>query len=330
LAICWLASLLALTLGDNGTLEERRHRVAQLPAADKADLGRRLRAFSELSDEEQRGLRRLQEQIQADPDAPRLQATMTRYCRWVESLPPFRRAELMELAPEERVKRVKSILEDQAKWEAKRPPSQDLAALTRWLEQYVARHEAEVVKSMPDVHRRRLDEANPAQRKRLLMWWRWQAVSMGVLQPPNAADFADLQRLLSAETRAKLEAKPTAEQARIVGGWLKHTAVMGALKGGPRAVDEHQLSYFFEHDLTEEQRDRLLGMPAEQMQRELLRLYHGPHGKSGDASDRRGGKRTPLDSLAPWRKPSSAVEPRPDKDKSKRGPATEKQGAVAK
>jgi hypothetical protein len=318
-AVCLVGGLLAVPLSDTATLEERRQYVAQLSEAEKADLGRRWREFSTLSAEERQRLRRLHTEIENDPERARLRATLGSYSRWLESLPPFRRAELMELPPDERVKRVKAILEDQARWEAKRPPGQDLAAFTRWLEQYVARHEAEVIKSMPEMHRRRLEEANPALRKRLLMWWRWQAVSAGILQPPSPADFAELQRLLSAETRAKLEAKPVAEQARIVSGWLKHTPIASALKGGPRAIDEQQLSYFFEHDLTEEQRDRLLGMPSEQMQRELLRMYLGPHGKGGDSAERRserGGKRAMTEGLAPWRKPLSdwSLEARPEKE----------------
>ncbi len=318
-AVCLVGGLLAAPLSDTATLQERRQYVAQLSEAEKADLDRRWREFSTLPADERERLRRLHAEIEKDPDRVRLRTTLGNYSRWLENLPPFRRAELMELQPDERVKRVKTLLEEQARWEAKRPPSQDLAAFTRWLEQYVARHEVEVIKSMPEMHRRRLEEANPMMRKRLLMWWRWQAVSAGVLQPPSPADFAELQRLLSPETRAKLEAKPVAEQARIVNGWLKHTPIAGALKGGPRAIDEQQLSYFFEHDLSEEQRDRLLGMPSEQMQRELLRLYLGPHGKGGDAADRRldrGGKRSIGEGLAPWRKPTAerTLESRPEKE----------------
>lgn len=334
LALCLLAAMWAGAsagpLGDGASLEDRRRHLAEMSDAAKADLPRRLREFSELSEEERDGLRRLHQQIEADPEAERLRLTMRRYCRWLEALPPFRRAELMDLKPEDRVRRIKSMLDEQAKWEAKRPPSQDLQAVTRWLEQYVTRHEAEVVRTLPDMHRRRLDESNPAARKRLLMWWRWQAVSSGILQPPSPAEFAELRKTLTPETRAKLESRTVAEQARIIGAWLKYTTLAGSIKGGPRMVDEQQLSYFFEHELSESERDRLLGLPVDQMQHELVRMYHGPHGKPGDLPDRRpdrgAGKRSSADGLAPWRKPPpdrtllpGLLEPRGDKDKEKRG-----------
>lgn len=298
----------AAPLADGTTLAERRRHLAQLPEAEKADLQRSFREFAALSDAERDAVRRLHAEIEGDPEASRLRATLRRYCRWLESLPPIRRDELLEMKPDERVKRIKAVLEEQAKWESKRPSSQDLTAFTRWLEQYVSKNEGEVIRSMPEMHRRRLEEANPALRKRLLMWWRWQAVTAGIVQAPTAADFAELRRSLSSDTRARLEAKSPAEQARIVGSWLKYTPVVSGWKGGPRAVDEQQLSQFFEHELTDEQRDRLLGMPVEQMQHELLRLYHGPHGKSGEAAERRmergGGRRPGGDAFfAPWRKP---------------------------
>jgi len=318
-AICLLGGLLSAPLSDTATRDERRQYVAQLSEAERADLQRRWREFVTLPAEERQRLRRLHAEIERAPDRAALRATLERYCRWVEALPPLRRAELLELEPEERVNRVKSILEEQAKWESKRPPSQDLAAFTRWLEQYVARHEAEVLQSMPEMHRRRLAEASPAQRKRLLLWWRWQAASAGILQPPSPSDLAELYRVLSPETRTKLEAKPVAEQARILNGWVKHTPLAGAWKGGPRAVAEQQLSHFFEHDLSEQQRDRLLGMPPEQMQRELLRMYHGPHGKGSEGGERRGGKRVLGDGLAPWRKPMEPQqEPQDTRGKPRR------------
>jgi hypothetical protein len=319
----------AAPLADRTPLAERRRQLAAMSEPDKADLERCFREFSQLPPEERDRLRQLHAQIDADPDPARLRGTLQRYCRWLASLPPFRRNELSELKPDERVKRIKQMLEEQAKWEAKRPSSQDLTAFTRWLEQYVGRNEAEVVRTMPDVHRRRLEESNPATRKRLLMWWRWQAVTAGVVSPPSAADFAELRQSLSPDTRARLESKSVAEQTRIVGGWLKYTPVVSAWKGGLRAVDEKQLSHFFEHELTDEQRDRLLGMPPEQMQHELLRLYHGPHARSPEALERRaerGGKRPAPEAFAPWRKPPpdrplvpGLLEPRPADDKPTRG-----------
>ena len=52
-------------------------------------------------------------------------------------------------------------------------------------------------------------------------------------------------------------------------------------------ADEQELSRFFEEGLKEEQRDRVLGMPAESVRYELLRLYLSQRGK-GELPEHRG------------------------------------------
>jgi len=311
----WLAWMIVAAVGlalpepRGETLDQRRARVEQMPEPDKAELSRRFHEFSAMPAEQRVALRQLHDQIESDADRSHLLAVMDRYCRWYESLPPFRKAELLGLKPEDRVKRIKGILEEQAKWEAARPSPQDALGLARWFDSYLTRHEAEILKTMPDWFRHRLDGANAGLRKRMLMGG--HAVNLGKLPQPDASELNRLRQSLSAEARARLQPLPAAEQWQMVLGWVRQAAVRQALggggKGGMRLADEQELSRFFEEGLTEEQRDRVLGMPAELMQYELLRLYLGQHGKGPEPAGRHGergqGKWPGLEGFPPRRKP---------------------------
>ena len=52
-------------------------------------------------------------------------------------------------------------------------------------------------------------------------------------------------------------------------------------------ADDEPLADFFEHELSDEERDRLLSLPGDEMQRELQRLYL-TRTKPPDGSPRRG------------------------------------------
>lgn len=304
LCLAIVAAGLSVSGPDGETLDQRRQRVERMSDAEKADLNRRFREFSALSPEELASARRLHEQIERDPDRVHLEAVMERYCRWYESLPPFRKAELLAVKPEDRIKRVRSILDDQAKWEASRPSPQDALALTRWLDSYFARHEAEILKNMPDWFRRRMEGTNPTMRKRMLLGSHTTDITW--LPQPSSAEFSQLRQSLSPEAQSRLAGQPVAEQWKTVLGWTRLAGGKQALGGakGLRLVEEQELSRFFEEGLQDDQRDRLLSMPAEVMQHELLRLYLGQRVKGLDGAERRG-KRGGAEAFPPRRKPAA-------------------------
>ena len=87
-------------------LPARRQRVEGMGLDEKEQLLRAEDRFVRLNPEEQQGLRRLDEQLQADPNAQQLRAIMRRYDEWLKSLSSFSRAELAEMKPVERVTRI--------------------------------------------------------------------------------------------------------------------------------------------------------------------------------------------------------------------------------
>ena len=152
------------------SIKDRRQRIEQLAAPQKEELRRRWETYQSLDKAEQQRLHKLQEQLDADPDAAHLRASLDQYHKWLVTLPTFRRAELAELPADERVSRIKSMLDEQASQQARRLPPQDLAVVMRWLEQYSARNDEEpLLRILPESFRHRLGQMNPSERKRVLV-----------------------------------------------------------------------------------------------------------------------------------------------------------------
>ena len=118
-------------------LPARRQRVEGMGLDEKEQLLRAEDRFVRLNPEEQQGLRRLDEQLQADPNAQQLRAIMRRYDEWLKSLSSFSRAELAEMKPVERVTRIQK--EEQRREGSRRPGGKDMELLLNWMNEYVGR-----------------------------------------------------------------------------------------------------------------------------------------------------------------------------------------------
>ena len=263
------------------TPARRRQRVESMSPSDKEQLLRLDARFAAIDPAEQQQLRQLHEQLQRDPDAERLRQLMHRYCEWLKTLPAYSRAELADLNPADSVKWIKKRVQEDARDSGKRLEKKDAETLLRWMNQCMARQEAGFLQTMPEQQRKKLTEMSPPMRHRLLIWQvlqRWQAT--GGNGPPPMMTNEDLVRLrteLSGEARQRLAAMPVAEQWPQVAAWTRHALrqkVGGKQGHGPASkADDERLLKFFEHELTDAERDRLLNMPGEEMQRELQRLY---------------------------------------------------------
>lgn len=280
----WLIPVVAgVLLGAVGRAEdpeaERRRRIEKIQTMsppEKKQLLRQYDRFRAFSPAEQQRLRQLHEQIQNDPDADRLRRIMQAYCRWLKSLPAYRRAELLNLEPAERIERIRQIRDE----EAKRPQLKDMEGLLRWMDRYAAEHEAEILKAIPEKFRRHLSEASPRVRKWMVerfLWMRWQMARSG--KPPwlTDDDLAGLREELSDEARKRLEKEPAAAQWQTIGGWIRRggrSFWSRRFRAGPPPKElQDQLYQLFE-ELPSEEKDRLLNqLPGEEIQRELERLY---------------------------------------------------------
>ncbi|MGW8256347.1 MAG: hypothetical protein ACWGMZ_02560, partial [Thermoguttaceae bacterium] len=117
-----------------------------------------------------------------------------------------------------------------------------------------------------------------AERPRILMFMLWQRLQAGAkdFPSPNSVEMAELLQKFTPETQQRLNALPPAAKIRTIETWardLLRQLHLGRGKIVSELFDEEQLVEFFEKGLTGEQRDRLMSLPGEEMQRELLRLY---------------------------------------------------------
>lgn len=311
IAVCWvLCGALRPVLADQ-TLEQRRARIEALSPAEKQELLERFKRFNRLDPAEQERLRRLRKQLDEDEQGEQLRQVMQRYYDWLKTLAPYRRAELLELPADARVKRIQELLADasrrsgrptgswgetmhrawrggalpdSAKRPLRRPDPADMEGLFAWMDSYAKRHEDALLKKLPNPQRERLRNelarvTDPVRRQELLGWiwlW-WQLDSPSQLPALSDRELAELRSKLSETTRKRLEGLAPAEQWRAISGlitaFLLHQYSSRHTGKPLPAVTEEELAQFFERELTAEQRDKLLNLSGEEMQRQLWRMY---------------------------------------------------------
>ncbi len=258
-------------------LAQRRVKVASMSRLQKAHLLQAQMRLQALPPAEQERLRRLNRQIDQDPQAADLRQTAQRYYAWLKTLPMYRRAELQETPPQQRLDAIQRALEEESAQSVRRPRPQDAEALWRWMQQYAQQHEAEVLAALPP-DRQQEWQSDPEHRRRLamsLLWMHGPSTSWKIPRP-NQNDLEELYRGLSTQTRQRLQAMPPEGQWKRIASWaryLVHYQTDRATGWVPPEVSEAELLHFFEYELSPEQTDALLALPADQMLQELRRLY---------------------------------------------------------
>jgi hypothetical protein len=261
-------------------------------------LQRAQQRFASLEPKEQDTLHQLHASLQEAQDADALRLVMQRYWQWVKTLPAYSRAELANLDSEDRVDWVKKRLEAaRAREKEKKIGKKDSEVVLQWVKEHAVQQESALLQGVPEVQRQKLRAMNQAMRQNLILWqlsqW-WQTTEAGKAPPMMTdRDLADLRKKLSPDVSKLLENKPTEEQWPLVILWARH-AIRQQLGNkamrGPAADD--YLADFFEHGLNDEERDRLLNMSGEEMQRELVRLFfQGSNAQEKNASPSKNSKK---------------------------------------
>jgi hypothetical protein len=267
--------------------DQRRAQLDQLPAEDRSQLRRRWKQFQSLSDGERARLRKLHADIQRAPDGESLLQTVHRYYQWLTVLPSYVRAELRELKPKPRVARIRQMLGEQRRAAAKRLSADDTRGLVQWMEHLAEQRGEALLRHLPEPLQRRLASADEQKRRRATAWlifMRWQVPGSHWRPDLSKDDLDDLVKRLTPDTARKLESLPLPDRWRLVGVWVRdyfrHRWRGDDPAGLP--VDEDELVEFFENELSPEERDRLLSLPGEQMQRELRRAFFASQVKRTD------------------------------------------------
>jgi hypothetical protein len=290
------------------TIADRRARIENLDPLRKEDLLRRQKRFAGLDETEQDRLRRLHQELEKDPDQEELRQRMHRYCQWMAGLSSYERAELLQLPPEERIEKIKKLLEDPerkggrrpygdfppfdrakrhfAEWgfdARRRPNPEDFKAIHEWFNQFLEDQVPELIENLPEPRKQQAKDAiesadDPARRRERLaiVWMQWW-IEHPAQPPVDDAALADLRSRLSQEMRDRWEAFSVEDQRRMVVGMLRFMVAYRAADRRPDPalplVEEKELARFFQEDLTAHERDRLLNLPNDEMRRELRQEY---------------------------------------------------------
>lgn len=290
-----------------------RQHIEQLAPLEQQQLLRLAKRFHELPVAEQNHLRHLQADLESDPQASQLFEAMRLYHEWLKTLTPGQRAELVELPTAERLTRLRQLDEQSRPRTADNQmlTQEDLRRMGAWIEGFIWKHKDRILADAPIQRRAFLETLDEPMRRRALMigaLQRWQSIGLTDLTP-SPEEIQQLEQQLSPAAQQRLTAAQTSQEKKtLLKEWVG-LAVQQRLEMSGRGlamVDERELERFFAENLSSDERDRLLSMPRDQMQRELKRLYFQGAGRRPNAS-------RPMrpEGKGPMR-PEGALPPRPD------------------
>ncbi|MGA2797947.1 MAG: hypothetical protein ABSE63_10230 [Thermoguttaceae bacterium] len=277
--------------------------LKKLDSSQKADLLQKQNIFAHLLPAVQNQLQQLHEQIHADAHAEELRGIMDRYYEWFKLLPSYYRLELPHMTSEERFKWIRDYKQKEQTEITNRPPAgKDSEAMWKWMENYESKHEKAFVENLPDPIQKELKVMAPIAFHRRIMGMMWLRPQDGQNKesPFSDDDLSELrsnftpgtQKLLEAkskedakkaiekenrpETQKLLEVKSKDEQITILHNWAHSLVRQNYPRRGPGMegpVDDKLLAEFFDKDLDDAERDRLMKLSPEDMQQQLLRDY---------------------------------------------------------
>jgi hypothetical protein len=269
--------------------------LERMSEVDKTALLQKKRRFDDLPAGEQDRLRKLHDELLADPDQPELQRVLERYSNWLRTLAPRERAEVISLPADKRIEKISELMRAQ---DAKRfrmmasgfmLDSHDLTVVHDWFDKFIDDHAQEILKTLPDELFGKLKKDYEPERDRGILRRLYLGPAPPNLPRPSHDDEAQLQTQVSKEARDMLTKVSAEERSQVIQRWMG-AAVFSRMRTNPSS-EELQA---FQESLTESERIRLESLPRDRMYRELrymysLRRFGGGPDHGGFPWGRRGG-----------------------------------------
>jgi hypothetical protein len=269
-----LASGQAMTVSSLRADPPTRETLAALSPEEKTALYQKKVRFDALPPAEQERLRELNTAIANSNRAEELQTTLDRYYEWLKTLTTKQRADLLELPPDQRIERIKQLMQEQERarlreLRGERLPEADIDAIFNWLDAFLQEHEEEYLNRFSESHRARIKDLDAAARRRDIMRW---IVFRGPRSdgPLPTGEYLDqLKPKLTPATRAALDAAKTPEEKLQLARQWAFAAMYS--KAFTKASDEDLKKIYDE--LPAEHRERLDRKSPEDVKRELTWIY---------------------------------------------------------
>lgn len=313
---CLLCAGTPSTAGSEDSRAVVLERLDRMSAAEKKELQRKQQRFYGLSPEEQARLRKLHRDVSNDRQADQLRSVMERYASWLKTLPSGQRADLLSLPPKERIEMIKRLMQKQHTSRmrgmvAAELTDSDLGTIVQWMDDFVARHEQEILARMPMLKERMAQIEDPKRRRLLVQVALRFAGRKDVLRPGNE-DIERLKNQLSASARQELDkAQQDGRLAELAQRWMR-AAIFSKTISAP--VDREELRRFYNEVVSRDPqtRERLENLRPEVMLAELTRMYNAhrfeqffggekpPFGRPGSGWRGRGYRGRPGDRKPPF------------------------------
>lgn len=291
-AMLWLTAGAWLRAGGaDESPAARRERLEHLPPSQANALLEKKRRFDELQPEQQDQLRRLHDQVAHDEQAERLQQVLARYVEWLKTLPSGQRAELLSLPADERIAKIKALMEEERKQQFRRfaeqpPPEEDMKVLVQWFGEFFERHRERILAELPVARREATEKIKGSKPEPVALYFRYlrdRVPDANERIVPSDEEIKDLESRLSDATKKILEQTPAPQKQFTLFRWIG-TSMFNKAAG---KASPEELSRFYKEDLTPKEREHLDNLSAEAARRELRFFYfrHQVQGKkAGDDS----------------------------------------------
>jgi hypothetical protein len=261
--------------------------LAGLTPQQRQELAAKQQQFAQLDEEEKTRLRQLHAQVQASPDAKKLQSVLHQYSLWLASLSPNERYAVLDTDIPERVERIRQLRlrEEDTRLTAVGLTSKDAQIVLEWFQQQATQHEPTLLKTMNDEERKWRERApNPEARRASLLFHR--ADELFQLISSDAYD--RLIESLSQTAQDKLlAAQNDAVRNKLIENWVR-TAAWSRFR--PPDVPHEKLVAFLE-SLPDKDRAELEQLPRDRLYRELRERYYSSQGTRYGRGPRGGNNR---------------------------------------
>jgi len=256
---------------------QRKAWIRKLSSEEKVMLRAKFDRFRSMPEEKKQQIRNLHQEIVSDTDATELQKTMFLYRLALNSLSPSQQFEMRKKPSNERIRESNKLVQRQRKYSVLKLTDEQLLALSAKVHQHVREIRPQTLglpqKDLSPREQRAAWKKIPDRRK-LQMLLR-QSSANTTPPPVLRAVYKAVLDSLPKEVKEKFLTLKRPEQIKQIGQWIRQARGLEANTGQRKKITEQILEDFFAEELDAQQREQLLAMPRDAMQRELRRLYRG-------------------------------------------------------
>jgi hypothetical protein len=217
---------------------------------------------------------------------------------------PQRAALLSIPDPQERIARIKELMQQQAEQRFREflpnLPDEDRKVINKWVGEFVVAHEEEILKHMRPEWREKLANSTDEEvrRRDLAMSWGWRYRRREPETPlPTAEEMDKLLNSLSAETRKQIDQTATAPKERqtLLEELVRRATISRFF---PQVSRDELLKFYTEMKGDDPRREKLEPLEGDALYRELTRMFVserfggplGPPGRGGGGPPPWGGQ----------------------------------------